>query len=203
MGCGRQRVQDSAFARDPRPGARTPWRRRRRDACRRGSCASGDKPLDRAYRRQPGARGDCHGARASARRARAFMAAARRDRQFVLGLGAVRAARLARHARCASGRLRSDACDGSRVLRRTGAAAMVISLGAYLALLAALAAERMFHLALASRNVRRAFAAGAVEHGRGHYPVMVAFHALFLLSAAAEAIVLRRPFPGALGWIAL
>jgi len=30
-----------------------------------------------------------------------------------------------------------------------------------------------------------------------------ALHALFLVSAAAEAIVLRRPFPGALGWAAL
>jgi methyltransferase len=80
---------------------------------------------------------------------------------------------------------------------------MVISLGAYLAILAALAAERMFHLALASRNARRAFAIGAVERGRGHYPAMAAFHALFLLSAAAEAIVLKRPFPGALGWMAL
>jgi len=80
---------------------------------------------------------------------------------------------------------------------------MVISLYAYLAFLAALAAERMFHLALAARNARRAFAMGAVEHGRGHYPVMAAFHALFLLSAAGEAIVLKRPFPGALGWVAL
>ena len=80
---------------------------------------------------------------------------------------------------------------------------MVISLGAYLAILAALAAERVIHLAIASRNARRAFAMGAVEHGRGHYPAMAAFHALFLLSAAAEAIVLKRPFPGTLGWMAL
>ena len=80
---------------------------------------------------------------------------------------------------------------------------MVISLGAYLAFLAALAAERMFHLALATRNARRAFARGAVERGRGHYPAMAAFHALFLVSAAAEAVVLKRPFPGTLGWIAL
>jgi methyltransferase len=80
---------------------------------------------------------------------------------------------------------------------------MVISLGAYLAFLAALAAERVFHLAFAARNARRAFAMGAVEHGQGHYPAMAAFHALFLLSAAAEAIVLKRPFPGTLGWIAL
>lgn len=80
---------------------------------------------------------------------------------------------------------------------------MVISLGAYLAIVAALALERMFHLALASRNARRAFAMGAVERGRGHYPAMAVFHALFLLSAAAEAIVLKRRFPGVLGWIAL
>lgn len=80
---------------------------------------------------------------------------------------------------------------------------MVISLEAYLGLLAALAVERVVHLALASRNARRAFAMGAVERGRGHYPAMAAFHALFLVSAAAEAIVLKRPFPGTLGWIAL
>ena len=80
---------------------------------------------------------------------------------------------------------------------------MVISLEAYLGLLAALAVERVVHLALASRNARRAFAMGAVERGRGHYPAMAAFHALFLVSAAAETIVLKRPFPGTLGWIAL
>jgi isoprenylcysteine carboxyl methyltransferase (ICMT) family protein YpbQ len=45
---------------------------------------------------------------------------------------------------------------------------MVISLGAYLAILAALALERVFHLALAARNARRALAAGAVEHGQSH-----------------------------------
>ena len=58
---------------------------------------------------------------------------------------------------------------------------MVISLGAYLAILSALALERVFHLVIASRNARRAFAMGAVEHGRGHYPLMGAFHALFLI----------------------
>jgi len=80
---------------------------------------------------------------------------------------------------------------------------MVISLGAYLAILAALALERLFHLALARRNTRHALARGAIEHGRGHYPLLAAFHALFLISSAAEAIVLKRPFPGALGWVAL
>ncbi|HLK85462.1 MAG TPA: isoprenylcysteine carboxylmethyltransferase family protein [Candidatus Binataceae bacterium] len=80
---------------------------------------------------------------------------------------------------------------------------MVISLGAYLAVLAALAIERLIHLALARRNARRALAGGAIEHGRGHYAPIAVFHALFLISSAAEAIILKRPFPGALGWIAL
>jgi methyltransferase len=80
---------------------------------------------------------------------------------------------------------------------------MVISLGAYLGILAVLAAERLCELFLSARNARRAFAAGAVEAGRGHYPAMAAFHTLFLAAAAAEAILLRRPFPGALGWFAL
>ena len=80
---------------------------------------------------------------------------------------------------------------------------MVISLRAYLAIITALALERLFHLALASRNAHRAFALGAVERGQGHYPALAALHALFLVSAAAEAIMLRRPFPGALGWAAL
>jgi methyltransferase len=80
---------------------------------------------------------------------------------------------------------------------------MVISLDAYLAMLGMLGAERLYELALATRNTRRALAMGAVEAGRGQYPVMRAFHVLFILSAAAEAIVLRPTFPGAVGWIAL
>jgi len=80
---------------------------------------------------------------------------------------------------------------------------MVISLGAYLAILAALAAERLCELLLSARNTRRAFAMGAIEASRGHYPVMAAFHTLFIAAAAGEAIILRRAFPGALGWAAL
>ncbi len=80
---------------------------------------------------------------------------------------------------------------------------MVISRDAYLAILTALAAERLFELWLSARNARRAFAAGAVEAGREHYAVMGAFHTLFIVCAAVEAILLKRPFPGALGWFAL
>jgi methyltransferase len=80
---------------------------------------------------------------------------------------------------------------------------MVISLTAYLAILGALAAERMFELWLSARNARRALAAGAFETERDHYRMMAVFHTLFIVSAAAEAILLRRPFPGVLGWVAL
>jgi methyltransferase len=80
---------------------------------------------------------------------------------------------------------------------------MVISLGAYLALLGALAAERMVELIISARHARWAFARGATESGAGHYPAMAAFHTLFILSCAGEAIIFKRTFPAVLGWIAL
>lgn len=43
-------------------------------------------------------------------------------------------------------------------------------------------AERLTELAIAARNARRLFAAGAVEHGRGHYPLFVVLHAAWLAS---------------------
>jgi methyltransferase len=80
---------------------------------------------------------------------------------------------------------------------------MVISLTAYLAILAALGAERILELIISARNARWAFARGASESGAGHYPAMAAFHTLFILSCAGEAIILKRTFPGVVGWIAL
>jgi methyltransferase len=77
------------------------------------------------------------------------------------------------------------------------------SLGWYLALLALLGAERLVELAISRRNAARSFARGGVERGRGHFRVMAALHALFLLSCAAEAVVARRPFLPAVGWPAL
>jgi methyltransferase len=73
----------------------------------------------------------------------------------------------------------------------------------YLGGLGLLCLERAGELAIARRNARAAFAAGGVESGRAHFPAMVAFHALFPLACAAEVLLLRRPFPGALGWSAL
>ncbi|MEQ9124547.1 MAG: isoprenylcysteine carboxylmethyltransferase family protein [Alphaproteobacteria bacterium] len=40
--------------------------------------------------------------------------------------------------------------------------------------------QRLAELALARRNTRRLLARGGVERGAGHYPLMVAFHALWL-----------------------
>jgi methyltransferase len=70
---------------------------------------------------------------------------------------------------------------------------MVSPRGLYLLLVGLFAAERGVELVLSTRNARRALARGAVESGRGHYPAMVAFHALFLAACAAEA--LARPAP--------
>ena len=80
---------------------------------------------------------------------------------------------------------------------------MVTSVHLYLALLVLVALERCVELVLSTRNARLARARGAVESGQGHYPVMSVFHGAFLVSCALEVVLLRRPFPGALGWIAL
>lgn len=66
-----------------------------------------------------------------------------------------------------------------------------------------LAAERVGELWLSARNARRAFEKGAVEVGQAHYRVMAAFHTLFLVSCLAEVLLVPRPFPGTLGWVAL
>jgi methyltransferase len=77
------------------------------------------------------------------------------------------------------------------------------SLPLYLAFLALYGAERVLELAISRRNARRALRQGAVEAGRSHYPAMVATHALFLPACAAEALLLRRRAPGALGLVFL
>ena len=80
---------------------------------------------------------------------------------------------------------------------------MVTSVGLYLGLLVAVALERGLELVISTRNARLAQARGGVETGRGHYPVMAVFHGAFLAACALEVVLLRRPFPGAVGWIAL
>ncbi|MFZ5791892.1 MAG: isoprenylcysteine carboxyl methyltransferase family protein [Pseudomonadota bacterium] len=48
------------------------------------------------------------------------------------------------------------------------------------AVLAYVVAARLTELIHARRNARRLLAAGAIEHGAGHYPAIVALHALWL-----------------------
>jgi len=79
----------------------------------------------------------------------------------------------------------------------------VTSVQLYLGLLLAVALERGVELVLSARNARLARARGGVETGQGHYPVMAVFHGVFLLACALEVVLLHRPFPGAVGWVAL
>jgi methyltransferase len=69
----------------------------------------------------------------------------------------------------------------------------------YLGLVVAIAAERLVELAITRGNLEWARARGGREHGREHYPWMVAVHALWLLACPLEVVVLDRPFVALLG----
>lgn len=73
-----------------------------------------------------------------------------------------------------------------------------VSLIVYVALIGAVAAQRLLEMRLSAKNAEAALAAGAVEVGRGHYPWMVALHAAFLVSCPLEVWLLRRPLVPAL-----
>ncbi|NQW12528.1 MAG: hypothetical protein HQ481_21900 [Alphaproteobacteria bacterium] len=60
------------------------------------------------------------------------------------------------------------------------------------------ALQRLGELVLARRNTARLLAAGAVEHGAGHYPVMVTLHLAWL-----AALLWLAPGPVTWGWIAV
>lgn len=66
-------------------------------------------------------------------------------------------------------------------------------------ILALVTLERVAELVLSSRNTRRLIGRGAQEHGRGHYPLIVAVHVLWL--AALWALALARPIDGF--WLAI
>ncbi|MGH3146293.1 MAG: isoprenylcysteine carboxyl methyltransferase family protein [Rubrobacter sp.] len=53
----------------------------------------------------------------------------------------------------------------------------------------------MLELRYSRRNGRRLRAKGAVERGRGHYPVMVAIHVLWLVSTLVEGLLRGPTFP--------
>ena len=71
-----------------------------------------------------------------------------------------------------------------------------MSAGSLLALAVALVAgQRLLELALSRRNERLLRARGAVERGRGHYLLIVAMHALWLLSSFVEGALRGPGFP--------
>jgi methyltransferase len=76
---------------------------------------------------------------------------------------------------------------------------MSLSQKLYLALVVAVAAERLVELVITRRNLAWARAHGALEHGADHYPWMVVTHATFLLACPLEVIALDRPFLPLLG----
>lgn len=57
--------------------------------------------------------------------------------------------------------------------------------------------QRLGELAYAARNTRRLLARGAVESGRGHYPLLVSLHAAWLTGLWA----LGWDRPAQLGWL--
>ncbi len=61
--------------------------------------------------------------------------------------------------------------------------------------LAFLAVQRVFELALSARHARLLRSLGGVEWGRGHFPFMVALHALWPLSLAWEVFALGARVP--------
>ncbi|MEQ8146118.1 isoprenylcysteine carboxylmethyltransferase family protein [Streptomyces sp. OP7] len=73
----------------------------------------------------------------------------------------------------------------------------------YTLLVLAVAVERLAELVVARRNAAWTRARAGVEHGRGHYPVMVVLHTGLLAGCLLEPLLTDRPFLPALGWPAL
>jgi methyltransferase len=70
----------------------------------------------------------------------------------------------------------------------------------YVALLVAIALERMAELIVSKRNLAWSRQRGGTEFGAAHYPVMVVLHVALLVGCVVEPILLHRPFLPALGW---
>lgn len=71
---------------------------------------------------------------------------------------------------------------------------------AYEVLVGAIVVERVCELVISRRHARALLARGAIEHGTGHYPPMVALHTALLLGCALEPWLLARPF---IPWLGL
>lgn len=80
-----------------------------------------------------------------------------------------------------------------------------LSPGAALAVyLVVLAVQRVAELVHSAHNERRLRARGAIEHGAGHFPWIVALHALYPVVLAVEVLALgARPGPAWPLWLLL
>jgi methyltransferase len=76
----------------------------------------------------------------------------------------------------------------------------VTSLTAFTVVVLLVALERVAELVVSTRHARWSLAQGGVEHGRGHYPVMVVLHSALLVGALVEAWTRRPDVPGVLAW---
>jgi methyltransferase len=61
------------------------------------------------------------------------------------------------------------------------------------------AAQRLVELVIARRNTARLLAQGAIEHGRGHYPLIVLLHVAWLVTLPVVVPADRWPSPWLLG----
>ena len=63
--------------------------------------------------------------------------------------------------------------------------------------------ERLVELVVSVRNAAWSFDQGGVEHGRAHFPAMVALHTAALVAGPLEVWVFHRTFHPVLGWVCL
>jgi len=71
-------------------------------------------------------------------------------------------------------------------------------MSAVIIVVALVAPQRLAELLYAARNTRGLRRRGAVEHGRGHYPLFVALHGLWLI-----AIIVAVPADASIDWLPL
>ena len=76
----------------------------------------------------------------------------------------------------------------------------MVSLLAFTGLVLVVGIERLLELRLSRRNERIQFAAGGIEYGAGHYPIMVALHVGLFAGSVTESWLLSRPFIPLLGF---
>jgi methyltransferase len=77
---------------------------------------------------------------------------------------------------------------------------VAVSVALYIALILATGAERLVELVISKRHAAAALARGGIEHGRRHFPWMVALHTGLLIACIVEVVAFERPFIAALGW---